>query len=146
MKSLDELILRFQDIQDLPVSEEMLGAYMEGNLIGSEFREVNNIFNDNNFLAEFISNIQETTPIDDLVFHPNTDAIINSDIIDGVSENILQEQNFIHIAACSPDFKNQDDFATLGIATNEHDYSQNDDNVNNIVEDTISDDIFNINS
>ncbi|MDE5905652.1 hypothetical protein, partial [Duncaniella sp.] len=38
----EELLSKFNRIEDLPVSEEMLGAYMEGNLHGSEFREVNN--------------------------------------------------------------------------------------------------------
>lgn len=32
MKRLEELKARFASIQDLPVSEEMLGAYIEGNL------------------------------------------------------------------------------------------------------------------
>lgn len=35
-------INKFDDIEDLSISEEMLGAYLEGNLHGSEFREVNN--------------------------------------------------------------------------------------------------------
>ena len=30
---------KFDDLEDLPVSEEMLGAYLEGNLHGAEFRE-----------------------------------------------------------------------------------------------------------
>ena len=32
MKDCDDIISRFDNIQDLPVSEEMLGAYLEGNL------------------------------------------------------------------------------------------------------------------
>ncbi|MBR3830694.1 MAG: hypothetical protein IKJ52_05530 [Muribaculaceae bacterium] len=32
MKTLEELKARFASIQDLPVSEEMIGAYIEGNL------------------------------------------------------------------------------------------------------------------
>ena len=41
MKEIDEnLAYKFGDIADLPVSEELLGAYLEGGLHGSEFREV----------------------------------------------------------------------------------------------------------
>lgn len=36
MKNLNEITSRFNDIDDLPVSEEMLGAYMEGNLSNEE--------------------------------------------------------------------------------------------------------------
>lgn len=34
MKNMEELLSRFNDIQNLPVSEEMLGAYLEGTLRG----------------------------------------------------------------------------------------------------------------
>lgn len=36
MKDINELMSQFDDLQDLPVSEEMLGAYIEGNLDSSE--------------------------------------------------------------------------------------------------------------
>ena len=90
--------------------------------------------------------VKESTSIDDLVFHSSADIIINPDIIDGLSGNVLQERNFMHVATCAPDFRGQDDFTVLGIATDEHHYSQDDDNANNIAEGTNSDDIFNINS
>lgn len=32
MKNYDDLVSRFNEMDDLPVSEEMLGAYIEGNL------------------------------------------------------------------------------------------------------------------
>lgn len=40
MKDINELLQKFEDIQDLPVSEEILGAYMEGKLVGSILDEV----------------------------------------------------------------------------------------------------------
>lgn len=40
MKSMDELLSRFNDIQDLPVTEEMIGAYSEGNLNEPDFLHV----------------------------------------------------------------------------------------------------------
>lgn len=58
---------KFDFIEDLPVSEEMIGAYLEGNLLGSELREVSNfVESDDNLYCivnevESISNIQEET-------------------------------------------------------------------------------------
>lgn len=42
MKDYDDLINRFEDIQDLAVSEEMLGAYIEDNLTDTESLFVRN--------------------------------------------------------------------------------------------------------
>lgn len=36
----DELMKKFDSIEDLPISEEMLGAYLEGNLTESEISDV----------------------------------------------------------------------------------------------------------
>ena len=47
MKSLEELMSRFNDIQDLPVSEEMLGAYLENDLSAAEEEEVSMLIHDN---------------------------------------------------------------------------------------------------
>lgn len=38
----DELMKKFDSIEDLPISEEMLGAYLEGNLTPSESEFVQN--------------------------------------------------------------------------------------------------------
>lgn len=40
MKNYDEIISRFDQIQDLPISEEMLGAYIEGHLSAVENLQV----------------------------------------------------------------------------------------------------------
>lgn len=50
MKSLDELISRFKDIQDLPVSEEMLGAYFEGNLDSHEMARITKLVQENDLM------------------------------------------------------------------------------------------------
>lgn len=51
---IDSLMEKFDSIQELPVSEELIGAFMENTLIGSDLREVSN-FMDNNpdFAAAF---------------------------------------------------------------------------------------------
>lgn len=55
----DDLLNTFDSIEDLPISEEMLGAYLEGNLRGAEMREVQNLINADNFVAEFSNMIED---------------------------------------------------------------------------------------
>lgn len=102
----DELFAKFDSIEDLPISEELLGAYTEGNLRGAEYREVHNIvsndtnlsdlmspveqdslFNKNNLFDPFNNSIEITSPEDYL--HINFDELelpsINSDLLVGAS-------------------------------------------------------------
>ncbi len=53
----DELLAKFDRIQDLPVSEEILGTYLEGNLRGFELHEVQNLIEFDNNLADFCDNL-----------------------------------------------------------------------------------------
>ena len=50
-------------LMNLPVSEEMLGAYIEGNLYGSELREVHNIIEQNPELEDIILNTENIVQI-----------------------------------------------------------------------------------
>lgn len=59
----DELLNKFDSIEDLPVSEEMLGAYMEGNLHGSEFREIQNYIHDYESLSNLMDVVQDDIDI-----------------------------------------------------------------------------------
>lgn len=54
----DELLHKFDCIKDLPVSEEMLGAYLEGNLHESEFREVHNFIQEDNAMCDLVDSIK----------------------------------------------------------------------------------------
>lgn len=54
----EELLNKFDRIQDLPVSEEMLGAYLEGNLDFYEMEDLSNIANNDTMLQSII---EETT-------------------------------------------------------------------------------------
>lgn len=54
----EELMSKFDRIQDLPVSEEMLGAYLEGNLDFYEMQDLSNIANNDPMLQSII---EETT-------------------------------------------------------------------------------------
>ncbi len=57
MKDYDELISSFDDIQDLPVSEEMLGAYLEGNLSMHEIEEMGAVLDHDMMLQSLIGDI-----------------------------------------------------------------------------------------
>lgn len=58
MKTLEELKARFASIQDLPVSEEMIGAYLEGNLNGSELRDVQNVITEDQSVYDLIDAVE----------------------------------------------------------------------------------------
>lgn len=60
MKDLKELLQQFDDIQDIPVSEEVLGAYMEGRLEDSELERVAKIVESDNHISEMIQDASET--------------------------------------------------------------------------------------
>lgn len=66
MKSLDELISRFNDIQDLPVLEEMLGAYVEGTLQGTELDAILDKISSDYSLREMLNDTTETN-VEDFV-------------------------------------------------------------------------------
>lgn len=66
MKSLDKLISRFNDIQDLPVLEEMLGAYVEGTLQGTELDAILDQISFDYSLREMLNDTTETN-VEDLV-------------------------------------------------------------------------------
>lgn len=59
MKNLKDLLLQFEDIQALPISEEMLGAYMEGRLSKSEFDDVAKQVSSNVQLSELFRGVSE---------------------------------------------------------------------------------------
>lgn len=50
---------KFDDLEDLPISEEMLGAYLEGNLHGSEFREVHSYIQEDPLTSTLIDAITD---------------------------------------------------------------------------------------
>lgn len=69
-------INKFDDIEDLAIPEEMLGAYLEGNLHGSEFREVNSFILSNPDSVSLIDTVE-----DDLDFIRDLDLSYQQGII-----------------------------------------------------------------
>lgn len=57
MKDYDDIISRFDDIEDLPLSEEMLGAYIEGNLEGDDLIDVGYLVQENSLLSTLANEI-----------------------------------------------------------------------------------------
>lgn len=70
MKDIKELLQQFGDIQELPISEEVVGAYLEGNLGGAELRDIQNVLNSD---ASFYKMIESIGDID-----KNMDELVNS--------------------------------------------------------------------
>ncbi len=58
MKDYGDLLNRFDSINDLSVSEELLGAYFEGNLNELEVANINSDLRTNTQLSEFMESIQ----------------------------------------------------------------------------------------
>lgn len=58
----DELLNKFDNINDLPVSEEMLGAYLEGNLDALEDVMVGSIYESHPDVKELVSYALDDTP------------------------------------------------------------------------------------
>lgn len=61
MKNIEELFSRFGNLHDLPVSEEVLGAYVEGNLTPFETDEVNRLCEDEPVVSSVMEEIQSDT-------------------------------------------------------------------------------------
>lgn len=83
MKNYDDIINRFDDIPNLPVSEEMLGAYLDGNLEGDELRDVGYMVQEDslmNYIANEVStdsSMEIEVPDIDLERIPNPPEIVD---------------------------------------------------------------------
>lgn len=55
----NDLLDKFDRIEDLPVSEEMLGAYMEGTLNSFEVSQIENLLSENSQLSDFVDEISK---------------------------------------------------------------------------------------
>lgn len=64
MKDLKELLQQFEDIQELPISEEVVGVYMEGRLKDSEIEGVTKMIASDNNLSEMIRDASEDTMVE----------------------------------------------------------------------------------
>lgn len=73
----EELLNKFDRIQDPPVSEEMLGAYLGNSLTDNAAIKVNSIIEDSGYLTSLIKSIQSNLNTEDLVHKEPT-------VLDGI--------------------------------------------------------------
>ena len=85
MKDLNDLLAQFESIQDNEISEETLGAYLEGNLNPDEFIQVENAINQDDALSSLMNDISEietqsdNLQLDDIGMSlPNLDLLADS--------------------------------------------------------------------
>lgn len=97
MKDLNELLQQFDDIQEFPINEEIVGAYVEGNLAGAELRDLQNFLNSDDYLYHVVNDINNTDmvlknnisfPKWDIespnIFSPNKDSFISVNLEDNL--------------------------------------------------------------
>lgn len=82
----DNLFAKFDSIEDLPISEEILGAYIEGNLNEGEILEIAPVISQDVMLSNLMNSIEETQSglnnfedfIDGQIDFPDNDFFTNS--------------------------------------------------------------------
>lgn len=106
----NELLAKFDRIQDLPFSEEMLGAYLEGNLDSCEASQIESVISRDSTLSEFVDSISldSDSILDNLeqqIFEPTYPHFL-SDIQLPSLGNKIDPENFYHdymVEAYRPD-------------------------------------------
>lgn len=106
MKNLNEILQKFDGIQELPVSEEAIGAYLEGKLAGADLRDVQNLLNSDDDLYQFIDSLGNTDMVIDNLINPSQSGIeipsvLNSDntksligdYLDRINDNAFTLEN-----------------------------------------------------
>ena len=121
----DDLLSKFERIEDLPISEEMLGAYMEGNLSPYEVYDIGSAIQESDYLNELTNG--------DLEYNTVLDFSIDSAIED-FQLPIIPDDRFIELdMAFSSSFPETEDLDYLTACAVENQYSQydsyNDDNI-----------------
>lgn len=91
MKDYDELVSRFDSIQDLPVSEEQLGAYLEGNLSLYEMEELGQIVNQDPMLQSIV----EDALISPLTYVEDSAEYVENPLNDDFSGHESQDENLV---------------------------------------------------
>lgn len=127
----DELMKKFDSIEDLPISEEMLGAYLEDNLSPSEIFDVESAIQESDYLSELAN--------PDLEYNADLDNSIDTSIED-FELPIIPDDSFIELdLAYSSSFPETEDFDYIAACAVEDQYSQdadyNDESIDNPFED-----------
>lgn len=81
-------------LMELPISEEMLGAYLEGNLHGAELREVQNIVEKDSFVADLISSADDVIQMNNDLSNPWADNIAD-DFSGNADFQLINSDSFV---------------------------------------------------
>ncbi len=127
----EKLLNKFDRIQDLPVSEEILGAYLEGNLSPSEIFDVESAIQEYDYLCDLVdSNTEYDTGIDNISIDSN---------LGDLELPIIPDDSYIELDLAYSSFPETEDFdyiATCAIDDQYlHDDSYDDDSIDNPFED-----------
>lgn len=106
----DDLLRKFDSIDDLPVSEEMLGAYIEGNVNPMELSRIELEMSEDSDLLSFVKELEydSSSILDNLekqILDPDYPHFLSDiqlpDIESGDYNHVLND-NYM-VAACCPD-------------------------------------------
>ena len=106
----DELFAKFDSIEELPISEEMLGAYMEGNANPNEVLQIEFEMSEDSDLSSFVYELEHdrASILDNLenqIFDPDYPHFLSDIELPGI-ENDSFHHSFYEdhmVAACCPD-------------------------------------------
>lgn len=106
MKDLNEIMHEFDGIQELPISEEVIGAYIEGKLAGADLRDMQNSLNSDDDLYQLVDSLGNTDMVIDNLVNPSQSGIeipsvLNSentkspldDYLNGLNDNAFTLEN-----------------------------------------------------
>lgn len=85
---------KLDKLMELPISEEMLGAYLEGNLHGAELREVQNIVENDSFVADLISSTDDVLQMNNDLSNPWADTIAD-DFSGNTDFQLINSDSFV---------------------------------------------------
>ncbi len=117
----DELLAKFDRIQDLPVSEEMLGAYVEGNADICEITQIEFAVSENCELSEFVDNILREKDsilenIESQISDPSYHHILSDDFVPKIDDELVNgnfHEGYLATACSSDIFTNELDYDLL---------------------------------
>lgn len=85
---------KLDSLMELPVSEEMIGAYLEGNLHGAELREVQNLVEKDSFVADLISSSEDVMQIGNDLSNPWADTFAD-DFCNNPDFQLINTSDFV---------------------------------------------------
>lgn len=135
MRNYNDIINEFDNIPDLPVSEEMLGAYLEGNLEGDELIDVGYMVQEDSLMSYIANEISADNPMEFKVSDIDSELIPNlHEVIDFVPfDNSFELQNEIEDVPAQTD--------VLYNLSNEGEPFENDNNLSETQSDDSSEDL-----